>query len=51
LAAIAVRLGYFSIWMEVFHDRPEFRGELIAAFKADSRCFDQNTRALPKGRV
>jgi uncharacterized protein (TIGR02646 family) len=50
-ATIAVRIGYFSIWMEVFRDRPEFRGELITAFKAAPQCFDQNTQALPRGRA
>lgn len=50
-ADIAVRLGYFSIWMAVFHDRPEMRRELIRAFKADPSCFDINAQPIKKGRV
>ena len=50
-AAIAVRMGYFSIWMEVFSDRPEFRRELISAFKADPTCFDHGTGPVAKGRI
>jgi uncharacterized protein (TIGR02646 family) len=47
----AVRQGYFSIWMAVFKDRPEFRRELIKEFKADPNCFDGATRPVRKGRV
>jgi uncharacterized protein (TIGR02646 family) len=50
-AQMAVRRGYFSIWMEVFRDRAEMRHELIAAFKADPQCFDQNAEPKAKGRV
>lgn len=51
LANLAARIGYFSVWMQVFHDRPEFRRELISAFKADPQCFDQATQGVQKGRV
>jgi uncharacterized protein (TIGR02646 family) len=47
----AAKRGYFSIWMEVFRDRPEFRRELISSFKADPACFGRNTQTVPKGRV
>jgi|HubBroStandDraft_5_1064220.scaffolds.fasta_scaffold222582_1 uncharacterized protein (TIGR02646 family) len=50
-ALSAAKRGYFSVWMEVFHDRPEVRRELIAAFKADPQCFDGTTQAVRKGRV
>ncbi len=50
-ATIAVRMGYFSIWMEVFSDRPEFRRELIAAFRADAACYDHATVPLARGRI
>ena len=51
VARQAAGLGHFSIWMEVFSDRPEVRRELIAAFKADPNCFDAATQAVPKGRL
>lgn len=45
-------IGYFSIWMEVFHDQTTMRKELIRAFKADPACFDPTTTApIPKGRL
>ena len=47
----ANKLGYFNIWMEVFHDRVEIRQALILAFKADRNCFDANTQPRPKGRL
>jgi uncharacterized protein (TIGR02646 family) len=47
----AAKRGYFSVWMEVFHDRPEVRTELIVAFKADPQCFDAATQGVQKGRV
>jgi len=48
----ASSIGYFSIWMEVFHDQPLVRQELIRAFKADQKCFVPATTALvPKGRI
>jgi uncharacterized protein (TIGR02646 family) len=48
----ASRIGYFSIWMEVFHDQPPMRRELIRAFKADEDCFDRtNTAPVKKGRL
>lgn len=47
----AVQMGYFSIWMAVFHDRPEMRRELVRAFKADRDCFDANFEPVKKGRV
>lgn len=50
IANIATKIGHFSIWMEVFHDRVEVRRELIRAFKADPNCFDANTQPLVKGR-
>ena len=50
LARCAAKLGFFSIWMEVFHDRPEVRRELLVAFNADTACFDGETRAVTKGR-
>ena len=50
-AGLAVRIGHFSIWMEVFSDRPEFRHELISAFKADPACFDHTTTPVCRGRI
>lgn len=48
----ASKIGYFSIWMEVFSDRPEVRNELIRAFKADAGCFHPTTtKPLRKGRL
>ena len=51
IALAAPRLGYFSIWMKAFEARPEVRQALITAFKADTACFDADTRAVPKGRL
>lgn len=51
IAQLAPKIGYFSIWMTVFGDRPEVRQALIASFKADSNCFDANTAPILKGRV
>jgi len=51
IADNAAGMGYFSIWMEVFNDRPEVRRELIRAFRADPACFDANTNPLRKGRI
>ena len=50
-AQSAATRGYFSIWMEVFYDRPEVRRELIVAFNADPNCFDGTTKPIRKGRV
>lgn len=52
LAKNAISHGHFSIWMEVFKDRPEFRRELIKAFQADRKCFNMvTTKPKKKGRV
>lgn len=51
IAHAAAKMGYFSIWMEVFHDRIEVRQELIRAFRADQDCFDANTKPIRKGRI
>jgi len=51
VAKSAARLGYFSIWMEVFRNRPEVRREFIKSFKADTACFNPNTDPIPKGRI
>lgn len=51
LAREAYKMGYFSIWMEIFNDRPEVRHELIQAFKADPGCFNADTQPIPKGRL
>jgi uncharacterized protein (TIGR02646 family) len=51
IANNAAGMGYFSIWMEVFHDRPEVRRELIRAFKADPSCFDVDTKPVRKNRL
>jgi hypothetical protein len=51
LSANAARIGYFSLWMEVFHDRPEVRVALINAFKADPSAFDTRMQPIRKGRV
>lgn len=50
-AGLAVLIGHFSIWMEVFSDRSEFRRELIAAFKADPACFDHTASPVIRGRI
>jgi len=48
----ASSIGHFSVWMEVFRDRPDVRRELIRAFKADQNCFDPATTApVAKGRL
>ena len=51
IANAAAKMGYFSIWMEVFHDRVEIRTQLIRAFKADPDCFDGGTCPVRKGRI
>lgn len=51
IAKNAPKMGYFSIWMKVFEDRPEVRLALINAFKADPLCFDANSSPVKKGRV
>lgn len=51
IALLAPTLGYFSIWMKAFENRPEVRQALIQGFKADSQCFDANACPLKKGRV
>ena len=51
IAQLAPKLGYFSIWMKAFENRPEVRQALITAFKADSQCFDANASPIRKGRV
>lgn len=51
MAKKAVQRGHFSIWMAVFSNFPEFRNELITAFKADRRRFDVNARAVRGGRI
>ncbi len=50
-ARLAVKIGHFSIWIQVFSDRPEFRVELISAFSADPACFDNLAQPIPRGRV
>lgn len=50
-ARLSAQIGYFSIWMEVFADRPEFKRELISAFKADPACYDQACNPVARGRV
>lgn len=48
----AAKIGYFSVWMEVFKDFKMMREELIRSFKADPDCFDSsNTEAIQKGRL
>lgn len=51
LARAAVKMGYFSIWMELFRDRIEVRRELIRAFRADPSCFDIRTKPRKKSRL
>lgn len=51
MSLMAVRIGHFSIWMEVFRERKEVRKELIRTFKADPQCFSRNSTAKKKGRV
>lgn len=52
IALEASKMGYFSVWMEVFRDRPEVRKELIRVFRADPNCFDPiTTQPLRKGRI
>jgi hypothetical protein len=51
IANCAAKMGYFSIWMEVFSDRPEVRVELIRTFKADPSCFAATTQPVKKGRI
>ncbi|MFC7336133.1 HNH endonuclease [Haloferula chungangensis] len=51
IARNASKMGHFSIWMAVFHDRPEVRSELIRQFKAASNCFDQGTQPISRGRL
>ena len=47
----AARMGFFSVWMNVFRERPEVVRELVRAFKADASCFDENCNAVRKGRL
>jgi len=51
LARRAAKMGFFSIWMTVFHDCREVRSELIESFKADKTCFGPSTQPRPKGRI
>jgi uncharacterized protein (TIGR02646 family) len=51
LANLAASIGYFSVWMEVFRDRPEFRHELVRAFRADPACFDPTSQPVARGRT
>ena len=51
VAKSASAMGYFSVWMRVFHDRREVRRELIKAFQADPDCFDADTNPRFKGRL
>lgn len=51
LARNASKLGHFSIWMTVFHDRPEVRAELIKHFKAASVCFCNSSNPVIRGRI
>jgi len=47
----AVKTGHFSIWMQVFHDRPNVRLELIHAFRAAVACFGPNAQSIQRGRI
>jgi uncharacterized protein (TIGR02646 family) len=47
----ATQTGHFSIWMQVFHDRPAVRRDLIQVFRAAPTCFNANTDPVPRGRV
>jgi uncharacterized protein (TIGR02646 family) len=51
IAQKANRMGHFSIWMAVFRDHVDVRREMIAQFKADPGCFDNQTRPVAKGRI
>ena len=51
VADLASKMGHFSIWMTVFHDRPEVRCELINAFKAARACFSPNSQPIGRGRI
>jgi uncharacterized protein (TIGR02646 family) len=44
---LALKMGFFSVWMEVFRDDPFIRNRLIDAFPGsrDSGCFDSQTSA------
>jgi hypothetical protein len=51
----AVGFGFFSVWMTVFHDDPQFRVALIARMLGtpQSQCFNAggNAVARPGGRI
>jgi uncharacterized protein (TIGR02646 family) len=51
IARNAKKMGHFSIWMTVFHDRSEVRSELISQFKAAAICFSQNSHPIIRGRL
>jgi uncharacterized protein (TIGR02646 family) len=45
----AIARGYWSVWMQVFHDDSEMRSRLIAWFQGTARnCFDSETRPIPR---
>jgi len=44
----SVYTGFFSIWMRVFEDEPNFLNALVAAFKAAQNCFDESGKPLPR---
>jgi len=45
----AVSRGFWSVWLQVFHDDEEMRSSLIKWFPGTATdCFDGNTRPIPR---
>ena len=46
-------MGFFSVWMTVFHDIPAVRTRLVQSFRAAADCFEANGNPVqrPGGRV
>ena len=51
IARSASKMGHFSIWMAVFHDRPEVLAVLIKYFKAAQECFQPDGKPVARGRI
>lgn len=46
---VATGHGFWSIWMEIFHDMPEVKRRLIEAFEGTAQdCFDVNCDCVPR---
>jgi hypothetical protein len=52
MMSLAIKTGFFSIWMAVFVGEPAVRLELIKVFRASPACYDPISAApVPRRRV